>query len=87
MSTAAELAAITTLSRDGVRVLSNVATGRSPWHGWEGTTAARTPESQEAYTARARAITECRDRGVLTPENLLTDMGRRLLSEWEGRRG
>ena len=48
---------------------------------------ARTPESQEAYEARARAITECRNRGLLTPENCLTDMGRKLMAEWEGRRG
>ena len=87
MTSAAQMAEVTTLPRDGLRVLSAVASGRSPWHGWEGATMARTPESQEAYEARARAITECRNRGLLTPENCLTDMGRKLMAEWEGRRG
>lgn len=58
-------------------VLENVALGRSPWHGWEAGTLPRSAESQDAYEARARVITACRQYGLLTAENLLTDDGRR----------
>ncbi len=67
---------MTTLPIGGRAVLNNVAAGRSPWHGWEGGHAAKTPEGQDAYSARALAIRECRERGLLTAENLLTDAGR-----------
>lgn len=67
---------MTALPIGGRAVLSNVAASRSPRHGWEGDTRARTPEGQEAYVARAMAITACRDAGLLTPENLLTEAGK-----------
>lgn len=61
----------------GRAVLQNIAQGRSVWHGWEAGHAVRTPEGQEAYARRAAAIQACRDRGLLTTENLLTETGRK----------
>jgi hypothetical protein len=60
-------------------VLEAVAAGRSPWHGWDKGTAANTYEGQDAYRRRAEVITECRDHGLMTAENLLTDKGRKVL--------
>lgn len=64
----------------GRAVLENVAAQRSPWHGWEGGHAARTPEGQDAYQERARAISACRAKGLLTEENQLTDDGHKALA-------
>lgn len=66
---------MTALPFGGRAVLTNVAEKRSPWHGWEGNSAANTSEGQEAYAVRAKAITACREAGLLTPENLLTKAG------------
>lgn len=71
----------------GRAVLNNVAAQRSPWHGWEGNSAANTSEGQDAYAVRAQAITACRDAGLLTPENLLTPAGTAALRVLEGVRG
>jgi hypothetical protein len=68
-------------------VLEAVAVGLSPWAGWEQGTKARTPEGQEAYEARARIITACREHGLLTVENLLTERGRQALKSMAARHG
>ena len=68
-----------TIPAGGRDVLEAVAAGRSPWHGWDKGTAANTYEGQDAYRRRAEVITECRDHGLMTAENLLTDKGRKVL--------
>lgn len=73
------------MTKGALTVLQNVAAGRSPWHGWDANHPARTSEGQEAYEARARAITACRDSGLLTAENLLTAEGRQVLKSQEAR--
>lgn len=70
------MTAVITIPLGGRLVLEAVAAGRSPWHRWDDGAAARTPEGQEAYAARARIITACREHGLLTGENLLTERGR-----------
>lgn len=70
------MTAVITVPLGGRAVLEAVAAGRSPWHGWEAGSPANTPEGQEAYEARARVITACREHGLLTAENLLTERGR-----------
>ncbi len=67
---------MTDLPTGGRTVLENIARGLSPWHGWEAGQPARTPEGQAAYADRAHAITACRERGLVTDENLLTETGR-----------
>lgn len=78
---------VITVPLGGHVVLEAVAAGRSPWHGWELGHAARTPEGQEAYAARARVITACREHGLLTDTNLLTDDGRNAIKSMAVRLG
>ena len=81
------MTAVITVPVGGRTVLEAVAAGRSPWHGWDFGHPARTPEGQEAYEARARVITACREHGLLTAENLLTDAGREALKSMVVRLG
>jgi|GEM_PF-3462611 len=81
------MTAVITVPLGGREVLNAVAAGRSPWHGWDHGTAARTAEGQEAYEARARVITACREHGLLTGENLLTELGRDALKSMVARHG
>lgn len=81
------MSAVITVPAGGRAVLEAVAAGRSPWHGWDFGHPARTPEGQEAYEARARLITACRDHGLLTGENLLTDLGRDAIKSMGARLG
>lgn len=64
----------------GAVVLQNIASGRSPWHGWERGALPGTPESSVAYSARRTVIETCRQCGLTTPENTLTDLGRKALA-------
>lgn len=84
---AAALALVATIPNGGTHVLTNVAQGRSPWHGWENGTVANSGEGADAYGVRARIITKCRERGLLTPENLLTEAGRAAVAAMEARLG
>lgn len=81
------MTAVITVPVGGRIVLEAVAAGRSPWHGWELGHAARTPEGQEAYQARARVITACREHGLLTDANILTEGGRAALKSMAARHG
>lgn len=87
MTAAAKLALIVTIPHGATAVLLAVKAGLSPWHGWEADSVACSDEGAEAYGVRARLITQCRERGLLTPENFLTEAGREALSAWEGRGG
>lgn len=87
MNAAAATALVARIPTGGTHVLANVAAGRSPWHGWENGTVACTDEGVEAYSVRSRLITQCRERGLLTPENHLTAAGRSALTAWERRFG
>lgn len=81
------MTAVITVPLGGLNVLNAVASGRSPWHGWEAGAPANTPEGQDAYQARARVITACREHGLLTGENLLTERGREAVKSMAARLG
>lgn len=81
------MTAVITVPLGGRAVLEAVAAGRSPWHGWEAGAPANTSEGQEAYQARARVITACREHRLLTGENLLTELGREALKSMAARHG
>ena len=69
------------LTREEQQALHHAADGRSPWHGWDNGYPARSGEAQEAYGARARAITSLRQRQLLDSEGLLTRAGRAMAEE------
>lgn len=81
------MTAVITVPFGGDTVLGAVADGFSPWNGWDRGVAAKSGEAQDAYEARARAVTECRRHGLLTPENLLTPLGREALKAMGKRLG
>ena len=71
----------------GLDVLSNVAEGRSPWHGWENVPAHSFGDGREAHANRRQAILDCRTQGLLTDENQLTARARDYLKRLGGKRG
>lgn len=72
-----------TLTSEGRAVMRNVAQGRSPWHGWDALHPAKTGEGQDAYSARARAIADCRSAALIDDRNLITDQGRAVMRALE----
>lgn len=64
-------------------VLQAVAEGRGPWHGWDQSLAAKTIAGRGvAHLTRRRVIHGCRDLGLLTDRNILTQRGRDALKAW-----
>ncbi|WP_269220955.1 hypothetical protein [Brevundimonas vesicularis] len=73
------------LPRGGADVLNNLLAQRSSWHGWEGGHPARSPEAQDAFTERARAITAMREIGLIDENGMLTEAGRLTAEAWNRR--
>lgn len=75
------------MPRGGLAVLENLMAERSAWDGWDAEHPARSPEGEQAYLDRARAITALRNIGVIDDDGALTEAGRMLGDAWSGRHG
>ncbi|MEC7796671.1 MAG: hypothetical protein VX755_05050 [Pseudomonadota bacterium] len=75
------------LPRGGLVVLNNLMAQKSAWDGWEGGHPARSPEAQDAYMERARAITALRAIGLIDENGMLTEAGRLTGKAWSRRHG
>ena len=73
------------IPRGGLAVLNNLLAQRSAWHGWEAGHPAQSPEAQDAFTERARAITAMREIGLIDENGMLTEAGRMTAELWNGR--
>ncbi|MFC5372859.1 hypothetical protein ACFPIF_09865 [Brevundimonas faecalis] len=77
------MTAIIVVPMGALAVLQAVAEGRGPWHGWDATQAAKTVAGRgAAHRTRRHVIFGCRDLGLLTDHNILTQRGRDALKAW-----
>lgn len=77
---------MTILPNGGWAVLQHVIAGRGAWHGWEDA-AGHVVDATDCFAARTKVIQECRERGLLTTNNMLTAFGREVVETMEAAHG